>query len=128
MKEEDLQSLAAAWVASEAKPEALRDENDWQSIFAVQDLDGLPEALWAFVLHALKLAEGQDVLGILAAGPLEDLIQGHGQIFIDEIESLAEVQPVFASLLPNVWILPAPDEITRRYEALGCQFVSMQPR
>ena len=62
-----------------------------------------PDACWQAILTILGRQPPERVLGILAAGPLEDLIQYHGPDFIERIESEACKNPAFKQLLGGVW-------------------------
>ena len=117
-----LQDLAARWVAAQAR-ESGADEGELPLIFAVQDLTTQPERLWEFILAAEPLCNGPHARGMLAAGPLEDLIQDFGSAYIDRIESQARRSRTFAELLTGVWIPTGTDPVTVRYLALGCDQV-----
>jgi hypothetical protein len=118
----DLKELAARWVAAQAHdPEPT--EAEWPDVFAVQCLALDPEQLWLFVLAAEPLARGTKAFGMLAAGPLEDLIQDHGPAFIDRIELEAGSNSSFANLLHGVWVPASDDPVTLRYLVLGCDQV-----
>ena len=86
----------------------------------IEELDRLahaePEAAWALILEILAHAPSQDALALLAAGPLEDLIEYHGPSFIDRIELCARRDPKFRYLLGGVWQSSTP-EVWSRVEA-----------
>ena len=48
-----------------------------------------PETCWKGILGVLSRNPSQKVISILAAGPLEDLIESHGPKYIDRIEEEA---------------------------------------
>lgn len=103
-----------------------RLESEWETIFTVQDLTySAPEILWSFVLSVLEQNPTGNALGMLSAGPLEDLIQDHGEQFIERISIETRRNPAFAALLPKVWIPNAPDQITKKYISLGCDVVRL---
>jgi hypothetical protein len=65
-----------------------------------------PELTWHTILEILSEigANTNDrLLGVLAAGPLEDLLSEHGETFIDRVELEARRNPEFALLLGGVW-------------------------
>jgi hypothetical protein len=68
-----------------------------------------PEDTWQVILAVLSLGPSDEVIGILAAGPLEDLIQEHGPGFVERIETEARRNPVFRQLLGGVWRSSSPD-------------------
>ena len=65
-----------------------------------------PDLAWLAILDALSEI-GANVkdqrLGLLAAGPLEDLMSEHGITMIDRVELHARRNPDFALLLGGVW-------------------------
>lgn len=62
-----------------------------------------PDICWDAILAIAERKPSEQVLGIVAAGPLEDLIEYHGPEFIDRIESEARANPVFRKMLSGVW-------------------------
>ena len=66
------------------------------------------EDCWATILAILARDPPKDVLGVLAAGPLEDLIHHVGPEFIDRIELQARQNPAFRHLLGGVWASSTP--------------------
>jgi hypothetical protein len=65
-----------------------------------------PELAWLSILAVLETI-GPNVedrrFAVLAAGPLEDLMDHHGDSFIDRAEAEARRNPAFALLLGGVW-------------------------
>ena len=118
----DLEQLAAGWAAMQLA-DGEYGEAEIAIICAVEELTERPKELWRFVQLALPLCAAEPARGMLAAGPLEDLIQEHGAGFIDRIERLAQTDPAFASLLSGVWLPASEDPVTLRYLALGCDQV-----
>lgn len=54
---------------------------------------------------AIAACETPEDIAVVAAGPLEELIAGHGAALIDEIEARAAGAPRFAYALTGVWPL-----------------------
>lgn len=75
-----------------------------------------PETAWPIILRLLEQADGQRI-GNIAAGPLEDLLCGHGLAFIDRIEAEAQSNPKLREALTGVWINEG-DAVYERYNAL----------
>ncbi|GAB3358576.1 DUF6869 domain-containing protein [Lysobacter tyrosinilyticus] len=120
---DQIKKLAAAW-ADAYEHLGGPTEDEWPVVFEVIDLTGSePETLWQFVLDVLALQPSNNVLGMLAAGPLEDLIQDHGAAFVDRVAAEAKSNQSFAALLPKVWVPASGDPITQRYIQLGCDQV-----
>lgn len=74
-----------------------------------------PLAAWRLV-QTLVSAAGDDALGYVAAGPLEDLVTAHAPALIHEIEAKARKDSKFREFLSLIWLsegdLP-PDILTR---------------
>lgn len=61
------------------------------------------EAVWRFILKVVAKRPNDWTLGMLAAGPLEDLIGGYGPAFIERMETEARRDAVFRWTLHGVW-------------------------
>ena len=65
-------------------------------------------------------SEAQRVVGNMAAGPLEDLLDKHGSRFIEIVEEQARLDRRMAWMLSGVWQSSMPDGIwTRVQRAAG---------
>ena len=73
---------------------------------------------WQFILATLARDSSDKILGMLAAGPLEDLLARHGRTVIARVETEARRQPLFAKLLGAVWQNAMPDDIWARVQAI----------
>lgn len=62
-----------------------------------------PDDVWKIVLAVLSLKPSDKVVSVLAAGPLEDLINEHGATYIERIEIEARGNPEFRHLLGGLW-------------------------
>ena len=84
-------------------------DNDplWWAVLWFMDLGDAggasPEDCWRAILAILTKEPDDRVLGILAAGPLEDLIETSGSQFIERIEQQARAHSSFRDLLRGVW-------------------------
>lgn len=87
------------------------------AVEAVDDcvLIGGPEAL-DLVAALVRAADSDDDLGLVGAGPLEDLLTRHGATLVDSIDDLARRDPQFAQALTAVWWSPddAGTDVTQR--------------
>jgi hypothetical protein len=63
---------------------------------------GGPEAL-DLVAALVRGADTDDDLGLVGAGPLEDLLTRHGATLVDDVDNLARRDPRFARALDSVW-------------------------
>ncbi|AUD77727.1 hypothetical protein CW740_00140 [Kangiella profundi] len=68
-----------------------------------------PELCWKIILEILHREPSQKVKEMLAAGPLEDLIDLHGEEYIEVIEEEAKINPEFRKLLRGVWESSTPE-------------------
>jgi hypothetical protein len=85
-------------------------------MFVLQETDA--ESFWQFILEVVSRNPSAAVVGMLAAGPLEDLIAYAGESFIDRIETEARRSPEFRHALNGVWRLgdDTSDSIWARVE------------
>lgn len=81
---------------------------------------GHAEDLWRFILKVIERRPSEWALGMLAAGPVEDLISMCGCDFINRIEVEARRNPLFRETLLGVWQnSTAPDLWARVERARG---------
>lgn len=115
----DLDKIVDAWIAAtnaaDGSPEY---ESNWWAIEQVMDwaLDHQGEQLWQFITVAYKRDLSDKAVGMLAAGPLEDLLARQGPEFIDRVEELARKDPQFNYLLGGVWRNTMTDEVWQRVQ------------
>jgi hypothetical protein len=81
-------------------------------------LNGEDELLWQFILNTYVRNLSGNVIAILAAGPLEDLLATVGPKYIDRVEQLARRDPKFNWLLGGVWKNNMTDEVWERVQAI----------
>jgi hypothetical protein len=102
--------IIASWFVSEDKR--------WASA-ALQDLvRDDPENAWVVIGLLVERAD-EDVLGSIAAGPLEDLLREHGAAMVSRVEAKARRDPVFKQCLGGVWLdaRDVPEDVVRRLHA-----------
>jgi hypothetical protein len=121
MRSDQIESLAAAWLEFERTPE---DAPEWESRRSVVfEFDQLctsnPEAAWQAILAIVQRESDEEVLGVLAAGPLEDLLSRHGEALIERVEQQARADPRFRSVLRGLYQLFMTDEVWQRVQAAG---------
>jgi hypothetical protein len=75
-----------------------------------------PEHGWNAILAVLNDPRAKPYIGMLAAGPIEDLLGHHGIQFIDRVELEARSNPAFAWALGGVWQCQMTDEIWARVQ------------
>jgi hypothetical protein len=87
------------------------DEFDWV-------VRSHPEHAWECILATVKDSRSKPFLGLLAAGPMEDLLSFHGPVFIERVENEAKINPAFASMLGGVWRFQMSFDIWSRVQAV----------
>ena len=120
MEEAHLNQIVDAWIAAEnAEHDSPEYESNWWAISQVLDwgVEGEGELLWRFITAAYQRDLAEKAVGVLAAGPLEDLLAKRGPDFIDRVEEIARRDPKFNDLLGGVWRSTMTDEVWRRVQA-----------
>lgn len=118
--------LAADWIASR------RGESDGMAGHLAQFLlfdfpQEEPDLTWDTIqlvvssyseedLYAETKTEAQTVCGVLAAGPVEDLLSHHGHRFIEKFEDEARRDRRMAWTLGGTWQSTMADEIWNRVQ------------
>jgi hypothetical protein len=111
-----LDYLAECWARGWSSARVEKEQNDWACMEPVDDAREDPERAWNFILLALETPICEPHLGVLAAGPLEDLLSHHGVDFIDRVEAEAKSNSKFAHLLGGVWQFQMTDEVWCRVQ------------
>ena len=85
--------------------ETLHAQEAWQAYWSVQQTmdDGGDDAI-RLVLALLDAAPDDESMVLVAAGPLEDLINEHGDDLVELIEKTARQSSMFAGALESVWV------------------------
>lgn len=111
--------LVAAW---------LEYQRNWWAFSALQDLcDSDPEAAWPILLRLVSLAENDELLEAIGAGPMEDLLQAHGHVLVARLEAEVPTNSKLQKVLASVWLPRAEDSTTLRLVALGCDLLREVP-
>jgi hypothetical protein len=116
MSDEQIEALVTAWLEFQHTAE---NTPEWTARRPVVDaFDQLctsdPERAWTAILRVLELESDREVLAVLAAAPLEDLLSRHGEEFIERVEERARVDPAFLRILQGVWQVGITDEVWNR--------------
>jgi hypothetical protein len=90
---------------------------EWASSRVIELALDQPEELWDFILEVLKREPPEEVIEVLAAGPLEDYIANLGDKVIDRVEEQSAADPKFRNLLGGVWRNSMSDEVWKRVQA-----------
>jgi len=108
------QQLAKAWVAVRGKY-----SEAWESLDHLIHSNAIAALRVIEEIHHLLMSAAtrdMDAWGLLAAGPLEDLLADRGCEVIDLVEQLAKQQPEFRKLLSGVWKHGMDDELYARVQ------------
>lgn len=81
--------------------------------------DEEPEQAWQFILAVIARKPPQQVLEILSALLLEDLLIDHGPLFIGRAAQQAAACDVFKKLLGNVWLSSDDTPVWREVYAIA---------
>ncbi|MCH7227429.1 DUF6869 domain-containing protein [Haloferula sp. A504] len=106
---------------------------DEPSSWANDELLGLvwqdPERAWPIICLIVERKPPKWILGILGAGPLEDLLRAHGSRFIDRIEEFALQNELFrCDVLACVYPIAChPERVADRVRAV-CHLESERPK
>lgn len=112
-----VEALADLWLLEHLTDDGDPEDMAWSDL-CVFELDAHPEILFAFCLRAIRKAENAWQVGLLAAGPLEDLLIAAGPEFIERIEDQARRSARMRYALTGVWTQDLPDEsVQDRIEA-----------
>jgi hypothetical protein len=110
--------------------EQLRLAESWLTVqrnwWASDSIDRLcheaPLDAWPIILRMVELADDDELLESIGAGPLEDLLEKHAVIFLDDIESRVARDARFRKALSSVWLSERQSAVAKRLLELGCQF------
>jgi len=118
MSKDSFENWVDAYISIESTENHVSENHSgfWAVEKFMNDVHSEPENCWEAILEILKRKPSDRVIGLLSAGPLEDLIEYHGGKFIDRIELEARRNPDFRHLLGGVWESSTP-EIWKRIEA-----------
>jgi hypothetical protein len=125
---QSLPDLATDYVAFVKLSSEAMDSADWAAWDCVEDLTDRPA--WAGVVDligALLAAAGDDAVGLIAPGPLWEIINDPAEAprFIDEIEARARLDSLWASAVAGVWLNSEDIELTdvnRRLARFGARY------
>lgn len=97
-------------------------DNDWvNECVSELEREAPASALW-FILLALDQVKSSQVLAVLAAGPMENVLCHGGPDIIDAVEKIARKSPKFRLLLSGSWGRNRMDgEVWRRASAAAAK-------
>jgi hypothetical protein len=121
---EDWDAFASAWLKALCKSgdasagEGDADESSVAQSVVLMNFTARAELQWRFILRAIALADSDEALGHIAAGPFEHLLGWHGEKFIAEIEQRAAIDPKLARTLTGVRQYTMSDSVWARVQSL----------
>ncbi|RNF86408.1 DUF6869 domain-containing protein [Montanilutibacter psychrotolerans] len=121
MTSQEAEAWACAYIAYHEESGSPEQHPLWWAVerFMLPTSGADAEDCWTAIRAVLSRNPADSILGMLAAGPLEDLVQHAGPQFIDRIELEARRNPAFRHLLGGVWESSTPDVWARISAARG---------
>jgi len=120
MNASEFESIVNAWVNAQNAPEDsdVYVANEWaiDKLIDWSAANPKPDLVWQFVLAAYRRDISEHVFGMIAAGPLEDLLSVAGSDYIERVETLAATDARFRELLRGVWRQGMTDDIWARVQ------------
>jgi hypothetical protein len=110
--------LMHCWANACGPEGAEKEEHGWAAAELIDDARDDPAKAWQCILCAIEMPACAEHLGVLAAGPLEDLLSFHGPEYIDRIEAKARTSPLFALVLGGVWRFQMTDSVWSRVKGV----------
>jgi hypothetical protein len=86
----------------------------WERVEDLTRMD--PELAWRVITLLVEEAPSEAVLGVIGAGPLEDLLSVYGEGMIDRVEERARTDEHFRQCLAAVWQSDMTDELWARVQ------------
>lgn len=117
MTHDEMLSLADAWIAYWLAVEGSseREATAWATDLYELEYNE-PETLWQLILTIHAKDQSPRIQEVLSAGPVENLLDKHGDRFIERVEVQAQQDPKFARLLGGVWLNSMTDSIRQRLQ------------
>ena len=108
----EIRELAEGWLT---KPEREWSSDD-KTIYGLLHRD--PDKFLSVAFGVMQLTDDQRILGGLAAGPLEDFLGVHGEMYLDTIHALALEHRRLREVLDGVWQGSMSKRVWHRIEIL----------
>jgi hypothetical protein len=121
VSEARFQKIVEAWiVAQDTKTDAPdHNPNNWAIQLSVRwHLSNKPEKLWRLICAVLERDVSDEVLMMVACGPLEDLLSSWGQDYIERVEELAASDARFRRILRAVYRRSMALDVWSKLQAL----------
>lgn len=104
MDKKYLDKLVKSWIEGNLSESGSSEyeQNFWASEYIFKMVDSDPEQAWLAIDAIRQATDNDELLALLAAGHLEDLLVAHGKEFIVRFEELAKTDEGFRKLLGGV--------------------------
>ena len=96
-------AIAEEWLLKWSTGKAVKDADSALDFELPREQPDLALAAILKVLERIDTTGPNEVLGVLAAGPLEDLLNYNGDHVVDQLDLQARRDPSFRLLLNGVW-------------------------
>jgi hypothetical protein len=106
----DLNTLADTYLRYHATK---REEDFWAFDEVNRIIRSGLDSAWEITLLLLRRAETDEALGYVAAGPLEDIVDGYGDRALDRLEQASEADSRLQFALSGIWLLPESPVLQR---------------
>lgn len=115
----DLAALAEGWLSYWLAPEnsPTRVAFSWVVDREYDLVREEPEVALSLILEILRRNQSPQILEVLSAGPLEDVLAKHSERMIDAVEKEAKTNSSFATLLGGVWRNEMSNSVWARVQA-----------
>ena len=119
----DLGDLAEQWIKYWLLPEnsSAQDALSWVADREYDLVHESPDEAWFLILEILRRNNSSQILEVLSAGPLEELLANHGERIIESVENEAMKNSSFATLLGGVWRNSISEGVWARVEKVRNQ-------
>ncbi len=78
---------------------------------------------WPLILRVIALADTDELIEAIGAGPLENLLSKHGPVLLARVQDESARSPKLRAALGHVWLSPSENAAVDDLLKLGCQLV-----
>jgi hypothetical protein len=108
----EIRELAEGWLTKQVGDWTEDDER----LYTI--LHSEPDRVLSVIFAAMQLTDDEQILGRLAAGPLEDFLGVHGEAYLDTFHKLALEHRRLREVLDGVWQGSMPKRVWHKIEIL----------
>ena len=108
----EVRELAEGWLTKQ-RGDWTEDDERLYSILHTE-----PDRALSVIFAVMQLTDDEQILGGLAAGPLEDFLGVHGEAYLDIFHALALEHRRLREVLDGVWQGSMPKRVWHRIEVL----------